>query len=446
MKITIKFLVILLLIVSCSKNENDNLTIISGELQGQKIKSIEIELKDSIYSSYIDNNGKFQIDIPLKNPQYVYVKGLDKKLFLLPNDSLKIEKVDGKYVFHGGQTALINNYYAEWKTYLYAVADTADSDAYYNQEPKDFLNSNAKWIEIWRKPLNELQKQHSDLNEDFIAFESARIKYWMYGDLNDYQNSDSEISDSFYQYLDKVNLNDRNLMQQDEYRYFLTSYIFMKARRLEIKDKINATSKMLDIIEESFHQATIRNTVSKEIIRLQTSRLAVNDSILKRFSTICTNQGYIKAIETNYKRLQPLLKGNPAPDFELLGLNGDKVTLNDFKGKYLLLDIWSTTCTPCLREFPILEDLKHDLIGKNIEIIAACLSDEAAWKKALVKYNLKGGQYRIENGWKSEFRNDYIKSSGVPIYILIDPNGILIDARAPKPSENLYEVINKLEI
>lgn len=446
MKTIIRFLLLLVIGISCSKKDKENLMTISGELQELKSQSIQIEINDSIFRSDVDENGKFQIDIPLKNTQYVYAKGLDRKLFLLPNDSLKVEKEDDKYVFHGGQSALINNYYTYWKKYLYAVADTSDSDAYYNQEPEDFLNSNAKWIEIWRKPLNELKKQNPDLNEKFIDFETARLKYWMYGDLNDYKSSHSEIPDTFYQYLDEVNLNDLNLMQLDEYRYFLTSYVFMKVRRLEIKDKINATSKMLDIIEESFHQEPIRNNVSKEIIRLQTSRLSVNDSILERFSTICTNKDYINKIEKNYKQLQPLLKGNAAPDFELLGLSGNKVTLNHFKGKYLLIDVWSTTCAPCFREFPILEDLKHELKGKDIEIIAACLSDESAWKKSLTKHNLKGGQYRIENGWKSKFRNDYIKSSGVPIYILIDPNGIIIDARAPKPSENLKELINSIFI
>ncbi len=426
--------------------EKENLTIISGELQGQKSKSIQIELNDSIYSSDVDIKGKFRLNIPLNNPRYVYAEGLDRKLFLIPNDSLIIKRVNDNYTFYGGQSALINNYYSDWKTYLYAVADTADSDAYYNQKPEDFINSNAKWIEIWKKPLNELQKQHQDLNKDFIAFESARIKYWMYGDLNDYKYKNQLIKEDFYRYLDQADLNNVNLLQLDEYTYFLTSYVFMKARRLETKDKIHATSKMLDIIEESFKPEIIKNKVSKEIMRLQISRLSINDSIVKRFKSICTNTAYIKEIEKKYKQLQPLVKGNVAPDFELIGLNDNKITLNNFKGKFLLIDVWSTTCAPCFREFPILEDLKHDLEDKNIEIIAVCLSDESAWKKALTKHNLQGSQFRIENGWKSEFSKDYLKSSGVPVYILIDPNGLIIDARAPKPSENLIEVINGLEI
>ncbi len=446
MRTFLKTILIALIVTSCSKNKEENRITISGYIPNFTSKMIQFDLNDSTYSSVADKTGKFILDIPLSNPQYVYAKELDRKLFLIPNDSLLIKKTDNKYLFSGGQSALINNYYTDWKIYLNAVADTSDSEKYYNQRPYDFLKSVDKWIDTWKKPLRELQENNSDLNKRFIEFENARLKYWMYSDLNDYKSTNEEIPDDFYQYLDKVNLNDSSLMQLDEYKNFLTSFVFMKIRRLEINDKIQETSKMLDIIQEYFKNETIRNEISKGIFRIQTSKLSVNDTLFERFRTICTDVLNVKEIENNYQNLKPLFKGNKAPDFEFIGLNGNKVFLNNFKGKYLLIDVWSTTCAPCFREFPILEKLKYDLKDKNIEIIAACLSDESAWKKALSKHKLKGGQYRIENGWKSEFRDDYLKSSGVPIYILINPQGLIIDARAPKPSEGLDKLINSLNL
>jgi len=446
MKTFFKIILIALIVTSCSKNKEENRITISGYLPNLTSKMIQFDLNDSTYSSFVDKTGKFTLDIPLSNPQYVYAKELDRKLFFIPNDSLTIKKTDNKYLFSGGQSALINNYYTDWETYLSAVADTSDSEKYYNQRPYDFLKSVDKWIDIWKKPLLELQENNSDLNKNFIEFENARLKYWMYSDLNEYKSNNEEIPDDFYQYLDKVNLNDSSLMQLDEYKNFLTSLVFMKIRRLEINDKIQETSKMLDIIQEYFKNEIIRNEISKGIFRIQTSKLSVNDTLFERFRTICTDVLYVKEIENNYQNLKPLFKGNKAPDFEFIGLNGNKVFLNNFKGKYLLIDVWSTTCAPCFREFPIFEKLKYDLKDKNIEIIAACLSDESAWKKALSKHKLKGGQYRIENGWKSEFRDDYLKSSGVPIYILINPQGLIIDARAPKPSEGLDKLINSLNL
>ena len=433
-------------LISCSQNPARNSIIIEGQIPEFASEEIQINLKDSIFKTAVDNHGKFHLDIPLDKPQYVYSKDLDRKIFLIPNDSLFIEKQDNKYIFSGNQSAIINNYYSDWEIYLYAVADTSDSKKYYNQKPYDFLNSVKKWIEIWEKPLYELQENYPDLNKDFIAFEKTRIKYRMYGDLNDYKNNNQKIPDDFYQYLNDVDLNDTSLMQFDEYGYFLSSYVFMQANRFKIRDKINETSKMLDIIQESFKYELISNEVSKEIMRLQTSRLSINDTLIDRFKNICTNTKYVKEIEDNYHYLKPLLKGNKAPDFELLGINMEKITLEDFKGKYLFIDVWSTTCAPCIREFPVMEKLKQEFKGENITIIAACISDEPAWKTALTKHGLSKGQYRIGNGWNSEFRNDYLKSSGVPVYILIDPHGLIIDARAPKPSENLRELIHSLNI
>jgi thiol-disulfide isomerase/thioredoxin len=46
-----------------------------------------------------------------------------------------------------------------------------------------------------------------------------------------------------------------------------------------------------------------------------------------------------------------------APDFELPDVTGKKVKLSDFKGKVVILNIWTKTCRPCLEEMPSLADL-----------------------------------------------------------------------------------------
>lgn len=445
MKTKLILILVFFIIISCSNNYNTTSTIVSGQLQELKLKTIQIATNDSIFHSPVDNNGNFSFTIPIKTPQYIYAKELNKTLFLLPNDSLKINRADGKYIFKGGQSALINNYYADWSNYMNAVADTTDFEKYYNQKPSDFRKSVEQWIKIGEKPLNTLIKIHPNLNKAFIDCEKARIKYRMYSDLNNYKCKDEEIPNNFYAYTKNINLNDARLTQSDDYQYFLYSYLRMTIRRLQLNDKIKETSKMLDIIRGDFNKS-IQNKLVKRIIREQILNLAVNNALLERFKLICTDSLYFKQIENTYKDLKSLSKGNKAPDFEFIDIKGNEISLDNFKGKYLLIDVWSTTCTPCIKEMPYLDKIKQENKGKNIEIIAVCLSDEVAWKKALRKYALKKGQYRVKNGWNSEFRYNYLKSSGVPVYILIDPNGVIIDARAPKPSENLKQLINSLNI
>ena len=145
--------------------------------------------------------------------------------------------------------------------------------------------------------------------------------------------------------------------------------------------------------------------------------------------------------------MQPLSAGYPAMEFEILDVEGKAYSLKDFSGKYLLIDVWSTTCSPCVREMPRLHDIQLEMEGRNLEIITVCLSDEDPWKKKLEELGLPAeGQYRAEKGWSSQFKEDYVKFTGVPAYIIIDPEGKIVTGRAPYPSKGLKEVLEELPI
>ncbi|MEE9165983.1 MAG: TlpA disulfide reductase family protein [Candidatus Neomarinimicrobiota bacterium] len=50
--------------------------------------------------------------------------------------------------------------------------------------------------------------------------------------------------------------------------------------------------------------------------------------------------------------------GTKAPDFTLTDLEGDSVSLSDFKGKVVILNFWATWCAPCREEIPGFIDLQ----------------------------------------------------------------------------------------
>jgi thiol-disulfide isomerase/thioredoxin len=66
-------------------------------------------------------------------------------------------------------------------------------------------------------------------------------------------------------------------------------------------------------------------------------------------------------------RLEPPVT---APGFSLTDMDGEKHTLDDYRGKVIMLNLWATWCPPCLREIPSMESIFQDLKDKGFVVLA----------------------------------------------------------------------------
>lgn len=71
-------------------------------------------------------------------------------------------------------------------------------------------------------------------------------------------------------------------------------------------------------------------------------------------------------------------KGGPAPNFTLPDLAGKMVSLADYKGKVVLLNIWATWCAPCVDEMPSMEKLHQELKDEPFVILAVSIDESGA--------------------------------------------------------------------
>ncbi len=152
-------------------------------------------------------------------------------------------------------------------------------------------------------------------------------------------------------------------------------------------------------------------------------------------------------------------KGAPSPTFDgYENYKGGKTSLVDLKGKYVYIDVWATWCGPCKREIPSLKKIEHDYKGKNIEFVSISVDDarrsgggsldvaKEKWRTMIAEKELGGIQLFSDNNWNSEFIKNY-KIEGIPRFILIDPNGNIVSADAPRPSDpKLVELFTELKI
>lgn len=162
------------------------------------------------------------------------------------------------------------------------------------------------------------------------------------------------------------------------------------------------------------------------------------------------NQQFYSTLTDNYKEQHSLLKntqkGSPSPVFNNYeNYKGGTSSLADFKGKYVYIDVWATWCGPCKQQIPYLQSLEEKYHNKNIEFVSISVDQpnkKEDWKKMISDKKMSGVQLFANND--PGFQQAY-QISGIPRFILIDPQGNIVDANAPRPSDpNLTSIFTEL--
>lgn len=123
--------------------------------------------------------------------------------------------------------------------------------------------------------------------------------------------------------------------------------------------------------------------------------------------------------------------------FDYENQKGGKTKLEDFRGKYVYIDVWATWCGPCRGEIPFLQKVEEKYAGKNIEFVSISVDvekDHDKWKNFVTEKHLGGTQLIADKNWLSDFITSYGINS-IPRFILIDPKGIIVKGDAVRPSD-----------
>lgn len=83
----------------------------------------------------------------------------------------------------------------------------------------------------------------------------------------------------------------------------------------------------------------------------------------------------------------------PAPQTPFLAGDGSQLTLEDFKGRVLLVNFWATWCAPCVRELPSLDGLQSKLGDEGLLVLA--VSQDRGGAKVAAPFLKKLGVTRL---------------------------------------------------
>lgn len=117
-------------------------------------------------------------------------------------------------------------------------------------------------------------------------------------------------------------------------------------------------------------------------------------------------------------------KKSPAalPEITFNDADGNTLTLADFKGKTILLNLWATWCAPCREEMPALDRLQKELGGEKFEVVALSLDRKGAEasKKFLDETKATSLKLYVDASAK---QGTVLKIVGMPTTILINKEG-----------------------
>jgi len=133
-----------------------------------------------------------------------------------------------------------------------------------------------------------------------------------------------------------------------------------------------------------------------------------------------------KSYAASIVRMEKTAIGSPAPDFVENDVNGQPVSLKNYKGKYVLLDFWASWCGPCRKENPNVLKAYNKYKGKNFIVIGVSLDQtKEPWLAAIKKDGLPWIHISGLKGFDDPVARLY-EVHAIPVNYLIDPDGKII--------------------
>lgn len=383
--------------------------------------------------------GRFSMKFPVETEGY-YALALNKSMvsryvfYLKPGDKLGVRVTRNSYVLEGENTQE-NIEMTKWHDFILPI------------ERKAAYGEGSTFVDFF--------PQLEEKNAEFAKYKKAKTKNKVFNrsfeDFKKFNFLDNAIifvhtmrkahphEDDYIDYY--RNLNMKKYFKSDAYlNYPYSLDLLIKAqivyRRLQgtfhndhlklmlIDDpKLIANERIKGDIMLMF-AGNYKSLASLQEFRDQYGHFAVTDSQKKRLDS------YEK------KLIDEINNRKPATDFTYQDVDGNKVSLSDFKGKVVYIDVWATWCGPCKSEIPHLKKLEkeyHD--NPNVVFMSVSVDNDKAyerWKQFIAENEMEGVQ--LYTGTDSEVISEAYAIRGIPRFILVDKKGNLVASDAVRPS------------
>ncbi len=172
-----------------------------------------------------------------------------------------------------------------------------------------------------------------------------------------------------------------------------------------------------------------------------------NKSQVAEFKRDYPQSAYYSNLEKGLVSIEKLRAGAEVENFSFVDLEGNQVKLADFKDKIIYLDLWASWCGPCINTFRTKTPEFETKLREREDVVLMYISideKEEPWRNYLSKNPMRGTHLFAGKGFQAEIMQ-YFKVWGIPRYLIIGKDNKIIDVNAPRPGDEAFEVLSKIQ-
>jgi thiol-disulfide isomerase/thioredoxin len=151
------------------------------------------------------------------------------------------------------------------------------------------------------------------------------------------------------------------------------------------------------------------------------------EDVIALYNSLTEEQKQTELAQETYTMLFPpqhVEASKEMTDADLFDLQGNKHRLAELKGKYILIDFWSSGCGPCIMAIPEMGELASTYKDK-LHIVSISTDNKKTWERASKEHPMTW------NNWNDLKGNAGLYASydqrGIPNYTLVSPEGIVLE-------------------
>ncbi|SMO76876.1 TlpA family protein disulfide reductase [Solitalea koreensis] len=380
-----------------------------------------------------------------------------KSVYLKPNDKLQLVLDRTGKLISAAKSTEENNVLQKWDELISPLTEMLKKpNKQFNQE--DFtavyqslqpqIKAFVQQVKTKNPKFNELFKTAAQLDNNMAALNMLlKTNSVNRGSFSASYKEFVNVPDYYKQTLKANAINSANLLKLGE-GY---DYINLNAKLSLDDTKTLTDAEKVKILMNS----TANDTLKSYLLKSQLNELELNVSNYTEFRDVFLpykKYAKVPSVKVKYDGVSGMYAadtaflGKSAYDFTLPDVNGKMVSMKEFKGKVVLVDVWATWCGPCKAQMPFLKEVEELYKGNdNIAFVGISLDaakDKQKWMNMILEKQLEGVQLLDDFG--RTFGRKY-KIAAIPRFLLIDKNGNWAEVRCPLPEnkEKLKKYIDR---